>query len=123
MRPARLGDATAAARVLLARPEGRWPWVMARMLAEARAADGRVRARGRPHPRWGDGSLMAAALRRRPGPEPALDDARFRRALVAVLAGLEALDQPRMQDRQRGTAGSRASRSSAISSPQSVQKP
>ena len=57
------------------------------------------------HPLWGDGSLMAAALRRPVVPEPDLSDADYLRALLRVL---EALDraQPRAQDRQVGTAGS-----------------
>lgn len=88
MQPVWLGDAAAAARVLRERPEASWPWVLARMLAEARRAFAHHRALGRPHPRYGDGSLMAAALRRNPEPAPRLEDARFRRALMAVLAAL-----------------------------------
>lgn len=118
--PVRLGDLTAAARVLRARPRRQWAWVAGRMLAEAAAGAWHLSRVGRPHPRYGDGSLMAAALRRRPAPAPVLAEARFRDALRAVLA---ALDQayPEAQDTQRVSVGSRARRFGAMASPQSSQ--
>lgn len=89
MQPVRLGDLAAAARVLLARPRRQWDWVAARMLAEARRAACWMRREGRPHPRYGDGSLAAAALRRAPRAAPTLEAAAFRDALRAVLCRLD----------------------------------
>ncbi|WP_099823876.1 hypothetical protein [Oceaniglobus indicus] len=89
-----LGDAAAIARVLCAVGPARRAWVLERMLREAgRAAHHRRRHR-RAHPLWGDGSLMAAALRRRPGPEPSLADPVFSAALGLVLARLHAGPAP-----------------------------
>lgn len=120
MQKLRLGDVSAAARALRLHPERRWAWVIRRLLAEARAGAAHLTARGRPHPRYGDGTLMAAALRRAPAPAPTLEDARFRRALVAVLLAMDG-PHPRAQDRQVGVVGSSSSRPGAISSPHSVQ--
>ncbi len=72
------------------------------------------------HPVWGDGSLSAAALRRPTQSEPRLDDPDYLQCLITVFRHLQA-DQPRVQERQRGTAGSISRRSGAIASPQSVQ--
>jgi len=113
-----VGDAVAVARALLQCEEGRRPFVLAKILREACRANWHRRETGAFHPIWGDGSLMTAALRRSVVDEPLLDNADFRRCLIAVL---EALDQPRVQDKHIGTVGSRSSRAGAISSPQSVQ--
>ncbi len=59
-----LADLWAAARVLAAVPAGARAALMARLLAEAEAADTWRRLYDCPHPRLGDGSLMAAALTR-----------------------------------------------------------
>ncbi|RVV99007.1 hypothetical protein EKE94_09030 [Mesobaculum littorinae] len=88
MKPPRVGDALAAARALMCASEPAWRWRLARMIAEAGAAQGHARRHGAPHPRYGDGSLMMAALRRGAAAEPDLSDQRFARALVVVLEGL-----------------------------------
>ncbi len=88
MRRPALGDAAVLARVLIKAPLNRWPWVLARILEEARKADAHRLGTGRPHPLWGDGSLMAAGLRRGAFAEPFLDDARYRWALILVLVAL-----------------------------------
>ena len=90
MRPVLHGDAVSAACVLRGLPEARRGWVLLRMAAEARAADSYRRARGRMHPRWGNGSLMAAALRRRPAREPLLEDPEYCRCLAQVYRWLGA---------------------------------
>lgn len=87
--PVLVGDVVAAARVLRARPRRLWPWLCLRLLAEARRGAAHLARHGRPHPRYGDGSLMAAALRRRPEAAPALNEKRFRDALLCVLASLD----------------------------------
>ena len=84
MRLAWHGDALAAARALYGLPDRLHAWALARMLAEARAAEAHARASGRMHPRWGDGSLMAAALRRRCVREPLLSDRRWCRCVAFV---------------------------------------
>lgn len=90
MRPALHGDAVSVARVLLGvRPERR-SWVLARLLREADLAHGYLRRRRRAHPIWGDGSLMTAALRRRPLAEPALDNADYCRCLAMTYRALAA---------------------------------
>lgn len=119
IRPVTISDAIAAARVLLALPPLRRPWALRRMLREATLAEAHRRATGRMHARWGDGTLMSAALRRPCRPEPRLDDPNYRACLIAVLKALG--PQPRAQDRQSATAGFVSSRAGAISSPQSVQ--
>jgi hypothetical protein len=83
-----LGDAAALARVLRGAPRDVWPWRLARMLREAERAGDHLARWGRAHPLWGNGSLMAVALRRRPPPEPDLSDGVFRAALCFVLLRL-----------------------------------
>lgn len=76
MRPVTLGDLAAAARVLLAQPEGLRPAAMAALIARAEAADRLRLAEGRHHPLYGNGTLMAAALAhpRADPPDPGGDD-------------------------------------------------
>lgn len=120
--PVRLGDLDAAARALRAAPRRRWAWLATRMLAEAGRGAAHLAMRGRPHPRYGDGSLMAAALRRHPETAPPLREARYRDALRSVL---DALDNayPEAQETQSGVVGSRRRRPSGMPSPQSSQIP
>ncbi|MBM9595199.1 DUF7742 family protein [Roseitranquillus sediminis] len=82
------GDAVAAARALLAVPRDRRAWVMHRMLAETREAEQCRRETGHAHPVWGDGSLMAAALRRAVSAEPPLEDPSYCRVLAYVYLSL-----------------------------------
>ena len=81
-------DAVAAARVLLRYPRERRPWILHRMLAEAVTADDWRRRTGRAHPRWGDGSLMSAALRRPAVNEPPLSDPVWCRLVAYVYLAL-----------------------------------
>lgn len=89
MRPIGLGDLTAAAGALAAVPHGRRAALMAILLAEAETADRFRRRHGRPHPAFGNGTLMAAALARpqtrlAPGAPDGLEA--LAQALDAVLA-------------------------------------
>lgn len=81
-------DAVAAARVLLRHRRERRPWILHRMLAEAAIADDWRLRTGRVHPRWGDGSLMAAALRRPTANEPPLSDPAWCRLVAYVYLAL-----------------------------------
>lgn len=83
-----MGDVIAVARVLLALPEEEWPACLERLWHEARVADSYRRRLGRPHPDWGNGSLMAVAGQRGRVPEPFLSDRRYVRALRLVLGRL-----------------------------------
>lgn len=82
------GDLTAAARVLRTVAPAAREGLLLRMIAEAEVADRYRRRLGRVHPRFGDGSLMAAALRRRPRPEPFLSDSDYLCCLGQVIAAL-----------------------------------
>ncbi len=88
MRPVMHGDVVAAARVLVAEPCARRHAVLGRLLQEAGWADAYRRDSGRVHPMWGDGSLMTAALLRRPGREPGLSDTDYCGCLAMVLETL-----------------------------------
>lgn len=84
-----MADAVLAARVL-ARLSGRLRlWVLYRMLREAEAAGAHRVKYDRMHPIWGDGSLMAVAMRRPRVSEPFLDNRAFRDSLKLVLAALD----------------------------------
>ncbi len=93
MREITHGDIRAAARVLLVRPAADWPHVMAQMLDEAHCADRYRKSFGRHHPRLGNGTLMSAALARKPVPEPPASDPRY---LATLAASIEAVLSWRM---------------------------
>ncbi len=82
------GDVTAAARVLRGVPEGAREEVLERLIRSATWAAAYRQRHGRQHPCWGDGTLMAAALARDPGPEPGLGDPDYCRCLAQVLVRL-----------------------------------
>lgn len=88
MRPLLHGDVSNAARALLAVPRSFRPVLCRRMIVEAEAADDHVRRTGRLHPLWGNGSLMAAARRRRLADEPGFDDADYCACFEMVLRAL-----------------------------------
>ena len=69
------------------------------------------RALGRPHPHWGDGSLMAVAAGHAQAPEPFLSDPEYLHCLWIVMRTL--LRRARRHAARRGTAprGSGQSRS------------
>ena len=114
------GDVVSVARVLAGTRPDRRPWVLRRLFREADLAAGFVRRSGRAHPVWGDGSLMVAALKRRPRPEPSLEDGDYCRCLAMVFDVLAGRGrQPCAQETQTRTVGSRFSRARGISSPQS----
>lgn len=123
MRALTHGDVVAAARVLMGFAEADHGAVARRLIAEARWADSWRKRNGRAHPLWGDGSLMAAALLRRPGPEPSMNDARWLGCLAAVLEALidDRRQRAEAQETQVAAAGSISNRRGAISSPQSQQ--
>jgi len=86
MRPVTLTDLSAAARVLLALPEGRRAAGMAALIARAEAADRHRQTTGRLHPAYGNGTLLAAALAH-PAADPARPGAPEYLACLALAAG------------------------------------
>ena len=88
MRAPLLGDVVAAARALRAVDEKDREALLGRLFEEASAAERHGRETGRNHPRFGDGSLMAAALAHPGVREPGLDDGDYCRCLAFVLTTL-----------------------------------
>ena len=88
MRPVLHGDVSAAACALLALAPCCRPRALAAMLAEADAADLFRKRTGRAHPRWGNGSLMAAALGHKRAPEPFLDQPDYAACMALVFEAL-----------------------------------
>jgi hypothetical protein len=90
MRPVLLGDVVSAARVLLAVAPADRPRRLEALMSAADTAEHHWQWAGRSHPRYGDGSLMTAALASGTVQEPSLDDADYCRCLVLVLSALAA---------------------------------
>ncbi|HBS49659.1 MAG TPA: hypothetical protein DEA05_06030 [Rhodobacteraceae bacterium] len=88
MRRLLYGDVSSAARVLLRAAPDQRERLCARMLAEAEAAHRHMDRTGRPHPLWGNGSLMGAARKRALPPEPGFDDLDYCACFETVLAAL-----------------------------------
>jgi hypothetical protein len=61
MRAVQVGDLIAVARVLVQRDHSSWAGVLDEFLAQAHAAHLYHKRLQRPHPIWGNGSLMARA--------------------------------------------------------------
>ncbi|WP_333682795.1 DUF7742 family protein [Pontibaca methylaminivorans] len=82
------GDVSNTARALYGTPpEGRAA-LLRHIFRQAEAADIRLRSTGTPHPRWGNGTLMAAARRHTLPPEPGFDDRDYCRCFLMVLQAL-----------------------------------
>ena len=82
MRSLLAGDLDMAARVLLARQEADWPEIARQLLVAARWADRYRKRHGRLHPRFGSGSVMAAAPAFGMAPLPDHATPRYCRALA-----------------------------------------
>ena len=88
MRPILHGDATSAARALMAAaPEARID-LLVRMLREAEIADRHVLETRSVHPQFGNGTLMAAARKHPLLPEPDFDNDTYAECFAIVLYGL-----------------------------------
>ncbi|WP_194295022.1 DUF7742 family protein [Profundibacter amoris] len=88
MRPVLHGDVVAAALVLLRLPVSARTDAMRDMLEQAAAADLYRKRLGKGHPAWGNGSLMAVAMRWDRASEPFLDDPDYCRCLITVFSEL-----------------------------------
>lgn len=88
MRAVLIGDVIAAARALLAiSPAARFA-LLERLLTEAHAAHKFYKRKHRPHPKWGNGSLMARANRCRQIAEPFWGSADWLFVLNFVVVGV-----------------------------------
>ena len=88
MRPVLHSDVIAAARAVLAAPEALRANICARLLQEADWADRFTRRLGKPHPLWGNGTLLTAAQRYRQVAEPTFDDPAYCSAFEIVVSQL-----------------------------------
>lgn len=114
-----IGDVIAVAQAMLAvAPAARFD-VLLDILCKAVVAEVHRTATGRAHPRWGNGSLMSAAMTRELAPERRPDDPEFAWCLITVLRVLHREAQPTQSE----TVGLSSSRLSGIASPQSEHSP
>ena len=91
MRPVLIGDVIAVARVVFVLPEEQWSSRVDQLLWRAKVADRYRQRLGKPHPTWGNGSLLAAtSTEPKALAEPFLSDLRWLRALSCVLDRLKA---------------------------------
>ncbi|NVK13768.1 MAG: hypothetical protein HWE35_06260 [Rhodobacteraceae bacterium] len=88
IRPVLPGDVSAVARALLAAPECARLALCRRIFGGAAEAAVHSRLFGSLHPRWGDGSLSAAARRYALATEPFLDDPAYLNCTRLVLREL-----------------------------------
>lgn len=88
MRTVRYSDVSAAARVMLATPPAFRAQVCFRMIREAEFADRFVHRLGKLHPIWGNGTLLAAARRRRLSREPSFSDPEYCACFQHVLSAI-----------------------------------
>lgn len=88
-RPVLNTDVLSLARALLAVPPAARARRCAQILIGARRAGAYARLCGRCHPRWGDGSLDAAARRFPLAPEPFWDDAGYLHCLSLAVAAVQ----------------------------------
>jgi hypothetical protein len=86
MRALQMGDLIAVARVLILRNRDDWAGLAERFLLQAHAAHAFHKRRRRPHPLWGNGSLMARANMEVFAPQPRDGAADFLAALQVSLA-------------------------------------
>ena len=89
MREVFSSDLTAAARHLLAVPHDLREDVCAQLLREADWADKFAKRMGKPHPRWGNGTLMAVSRTRQMMPEKSFSDPEYVLCFAVILQCLQ----------------------------------
>lgn len=85
MRPILIGDIIAVARSVLDLPRREWANRIIVMLDQAHIADKVTKRTGRPHPVWGNGSLLSASKPKPDRPEPFARDVHYLEALRETL--------------------------------------
>jgi hypothetical protein len=88
MRTILLGDIIAAARALLAAPSDNRIGLLDTMIQQANAAHHFHKRLSRPHPNWGNGSLMARANLEPQMSEPFASDIDYLQTLQLVIAAI-----------------------------------
>lgn len=88
MRTVLLGDIVAAARVLMALPEYSRTATMHKMLYQAHAAHLVFKRLGKPHPQWGNGSLIGRTMSFAQYREPFSTDPNYLASLHVVITAL-----------------------------------
>ena len=88
MRTVLIGDIIAAARAIIALPAPEQPGFMETILDQAHAAHSFHKRLLKPHPAWGNGSLMARANKELQIAEPFASDAAYLLALHTVIGAL-----------------------------------
>jgi hypothetical protein len=90
MRAVQMGDLIAVARVLILHDPRQWRALAQMFLQQAHAAHAFHKRKRRPHPVWGNGSLMARANGETFAPQPRDGDADFLGAMQQSLAAIAA---------------------------------
>lgn len=88
MRSVSYTDVAATVRVLLAVTPMARRQTLKQLLREAAFADKFVRRLGKLHPKWGNGTLLDAAKRRRMAPELSFDDPEYCKCFSQVVLAL-----------------------------------
>jgi hypothetical protein len=88
MRSILLGDIIAAARALLAVPSNRRIGLLDTLIQQADAAHHYHKRLAKPHPVWGNGSLMARANLEPQMPEPIASGIDYLQTLQLVIAAI-----------------------------------
>lgn len=83
-----MGDIIAAARAILMLPAAEQGCFLHLMLGQAHAAHLFHKHKKRPHPKWGNGSLMARVNAEPQVPEPFASDLAYLQALQKVIGAL-----------------------------------
>lgn len=88
MKPVLMSDVTALARALRAAPESSRASLISTVFKQAQDAATFVQTHGRTHPKFGNGTIMAASATHPQVPEPWLTDRVYCRCLMQILAYL-----------------------------------
>ena len=88
MRRLLLGDVIAAARALLVLPADQRKGLLDAMIHQADAAHRFFKRYSRPHPKWGNGSLMARANLLPQVAEPFASNIDYLQAIQLVIGGI-----------------------------------
>jgi hypothetical protein len=98
MRRVLIGDLMAAAAVLPSAPQGQRAQLAQNILCQTDAAHRYFKRFGRPHPLWGDGSLLTRALASPRRIAPDLSDANFLHLLALMTLALAHHKSSRSRD-------------------------
>jgi hypothetical protein len=101
MRQIMIGDVIGVARIAHRLPHGQRAAAIAMLLHRAHSADKAVKRTGRPHRRWGNGSLLAASASTGT-PEPFCSEPEYLEALIETLSQILHWKSEQSQRRHKG---------------------